>query len=187
MAVRDNDLAELYGGAMTCELPRSFVDASQMREVPDHQEVWVDTATDRSFIVEVLDRKTEVPDDQAITFFLEDLASFNDAKEAAVLISRRAADEETPGLPPDTVCLVGAGEQLVAKFAEASANRVKVHICAVRLVEQETDLLITLNDPVAIDPQSSSAVAPVAQAGEELFAQVLRSFRIVDWTLFTPS
>ena len=35
-------------------LPR-LQDASQLRDVPDHQEVWVDTASEASLVVECVD------------------------------------------------------------------------------------------------------------------------------------
>eukprot|EP00439_Symbiodinium_sp_Y106_P017752 s5977_g2.t1 len=47
----------LYGGALTCELPRTLTDASAFREVPDHQEVWVDTSSDRTIVIEILEAK----------------------------------------------------------------------------------------------------------------------------------
>ena len=83
----------LYGGAMLTELPKSYADASNFREVPDHQEVWVDTSSDRSVIIEVLEQK-EVPDTEAMEFFLNDLASFNEATEAKVLHTKPLAPEE---------------------------------------------------------------------------------------------
>ncbi|CAE8680809.1 unnamed protein product, partial [Polarella glacialis] len=117
--------AGLFGGAITCELPRSFSDASTFREVPDHQEVWVDCDSDRSLVIEILEKK-DVPDDQAIAFFLSDLASFNEALEAEVLSSRALAVEEVPQMPAAALCLGGLGEQTVAKFKEAVRNRVRI-------------------------------------------------------------
>mmetsp|Transcript_40513 Transcript_40513/g.101786 ORF Transcript_40513/g.101786 Transcript_40513/m.101786 type:complete len:197 (+) Transcript_40513:53-643(+) len=184
VATRSSEEVELYGGAIVCDLPVSFADASNFRDVPDHQEVWVDTPSDRSFIVEILERKAEVPDDQAIDFFLSDLAAFNDAREATVLSRRRAPMEELPGMPAEAICLVGLGEQRVAKFNEACANRVHVHMCAVRLPQQETDILLTLNDPASIDPQSSSGAIPVVQGAEEVFQKALRSLCVRNWELF---
>mmetsp|Transcript_5273 Transcript_5273/g.11943 ORF Transcript_5273/g.11943 Transcript_5273/m.11943 type:complete len:190 (-) Transcript_5273:69-638(-) len=184
----DSAQVELYGGAILCEFPKSFSDVSSFRDVPDHQEVWVDNATDRSIIVEILDRKADVPDDQAIAFFLSDLATFNEARDAAVLTDRPAlTEEELPGVPADVRCLIGVGEQTVAKFNEGCGNRVRVHICAIRLLAQDTDILISLNDPVSIDPQSSSHGQPVRQGAEEAFSRLLRSFRIADWGLFGES
>eukprot|EP00929_Paragymnodinium_shiwhaense_P048643 TRINITY_DN24567_c0_g1_i1.p1 TRINITY_DN24567_c0_g1~~TRINITY_DN24567_c0_g1_i1.p1 ORF type:complete len:188 (-),score=47.46 TRINITY_DN24567_c0_g1_i1:1-564(-) len=173
----------LFGGAISCDLPRSFHDAAEFREVPDHQEVRVDTATDRSVIVEILERK-DVPDDQAVAFFLKDLASFNDALEDKVLSNRELDSQDLPHMPAEATCLGGVGEQLVSKFGESAGNRVHVHACAIRLEKQQTDILITLNNPVAIDPQSSSGGLPVTEGAEELFSRVIKTFRIIDWNLF---
>mmetsp|Transcript_156475 Transcript_156475/g.276400 ORF Transcript_156475/g.276400 Transcript_156475/m.276400 type:complete len:193 (-) Transcript_156475:177-755(-) len=181
--------AALYGGAITCDMPSTFDDVSAIREVPDHQEVWADRSSDRSLIVEILERKKEVTDEQAVNFFLADLASANDAKDLRILVDRPAhTEEELPSVPADTRCMLGVCEQTVAKFNEASGNVVRVHICILRLAAQDTDLLVMLNDPVLIDPESSSADVPVrSEDGERLFAQVVRSFRIVDWELFGGS
>lgn len=161
--------APLYGGAISCDVPSSFADVSQVREVPDHQEVFADGDSDRSLVVEILERRQELPD----------------ARDARLLSSRPALmAEELPHLPADVRCFVGLGEQTASKFGEACANQVRIHACVIRLAEQTTDILLTLNDPVAIDPQSSSGGLPVLRGSEELFARVLRSFRIVDWELF---
>lgn len=175
----------LFGGAVLCDLPTGFTDASAIREVPDNQEVWVDEASDRSVVVEVLEARPDVPNDQALAFFLADLAAFNDAQHSEVLWSRPMLAEEIPGVGSDARCFTGVGEQTVAKFKESCRNRVRIYACAVRLGAQQADVLVTLNDPVAIDPQSSSRGAPVARGGAELvFERILRSFRIVDWALF---
>lgn len=173
-----------YGGAIVCEIPASFSDMSMLREVPDHQEVWCENCSDRSVIVEILERKTEVPDNQAIQFFLNDLGTANDARDTTLVLSRALTVNEVPHLPEGTTSLHGVCEQSVSKFNESVANRVRVHLCAIRLAAQDTDILITLNDPVEIDPQSSSAEAPVMQGSEALFARILKSFNIVDWDLF---
>ncbi|CAJ1353534.1 unnamed protein product [Effrenium voratum] len=179
----DMQEAQLYGGAMLCELPRSFADASTLREVPDHQEVWVDTGSDRSLMIEILERK-DVADEEAMHFFLSDLAAFNDASEASILRSGPLAPEEVPHVPG--ACAAKAvGEQIVAKFREDRRNRVQIHAAVLRLPQVSTDVLITLNDPVSIDPESSSADAPVpVESAEAILAAVLRSFRIADWGLF---
>ncbi|CAE8694399.1 unnamed protein product, partial [Polarella glacialis] len=110
------------------------------------------------------------------------------ALEAEVLSSRALAVEEVPQMPAAALCLGGLGEQTVAKFKEAVRNRVRIQMVVVRLPEQETDILITLNDPVSIDPESSSSIAPVLHEGAEVaFARLVRSFRVVDWGLFGAS
>ncbi|CAE7720544.1 rangrf [Symbiodinium sp. CCMP2592] len=92
---------------------------------------------------------------------------------------------EVPHLPATARCLAGIGEQTVAKFREDRGNRVRIHAAAIRLPDVSTDILITLNDPVHVDPDSSSAEAPVpSEPAEDVFRMLLRSFRITDWGLF---
>lgn len=45
---------ELFGGAIGMCLPTRFVDISDFRPIPDHQEVFSDANMDQSLIVEVL-------------------------------------------------------------------------------------------------------------------------------------
>ena len=50
---------ELYGGAMSIELPETFRNAAEFRQIPDHQEVFVDHETENSIIIEILERSKE--------------------------------------------------------------------------------------------------------------------------------
>merc|ERR1719272_1771359 len=135
-------------------------------------------------MVEILERKS-LSDEQAVEFFLSDLALCNDARDTSVVSSRQVLIvEETPGLPEDIGCFYAVTDQTVAKFKEACGNRVRIHLLVIRLAAQETDILVSLNDPVSIDPQSSSAGIEVVQGSDEVFAVIMKSFKIVDWNLF---
>lgn len=46
-------LRELYGGAITVQLPTDVIDASDLRQVPDHQEVFLSDKTLTSIIFEI--------------------------------------------------------------------------------------------------------------------------------------
>jgi hypothetical protein len=59
-------------------------DVSNIREVPDHQEVLVDPARDESLIVELLDLKPEVDDAGSALWFLRDVADEQDAGDDLV-------------------------------------------------------------------------------------------------------
>mmetsp|Transcript_9264 Transcript_9264/g.20604 ORF Transcript_9264/g.20604 Transcript_9264/m.20604 type:complete len:187 (+) Transcript_9264:66-626(+) len=172
-----------YGGAILCDLPSSFQDASEVRQVPDHQEVWTDHSSDRSITVEILERK-DIADDHAVAFFLADLADANDARDARLVSERQLSTQEVPHLA-DVHCRLGVGLQRIPKFNEDSANLVQIYLCVIRLAAQETDILLVLNDPIEIDPRSSSADVPVMDRGEDLFLSLLRTFQIVDWGLFS--
>ncbi|KAJ4960538.1 hypothetical protein NE237_020448 [Protea cynaroides] len=53
-------------------------DVSNIREVPNHQEVLVDPAHDESLIFELLDLKHDVQDNRSVTWFLQDLVTEQD-------------------------------------------------------------------------------------------------------------
>ena len=48
---------ELFGGAMSSQLCSRFADVSTFRQVPDSQEVFVDTASQGSLTLELLERQ----------------------------------------------------------------------------------------------------------------------------------
>ena len=58
---------------------------SNIREVPDHQEVLVDPARDESLIFELLDLKPEVDDGGSALWFLRDVANEQDAGDDLVM------------------------------------------------------------------------------------------------------
>jgi len=89
---------ELYGGAIILSVPTHWRDVSQVRQVPDHQEVFQDctiaddtsnsSSSDKKpssqilplggcMIVEILERQNEISDEDAASFFFHDLAEAN--------------------------------------------------------------------------------------------------------------
>jgi hypothetical protein len=74
---------ELYGGAFTIDIPKCFADISEVREVPNHQEVFADSDTDRSIIVE-LNSMAEVPDNEACVYLFNDLMGDSDAASQTI-------------------------------------------------------------------------------------------------------
>jgi hypothetical protein len=47
---------DLYGGSIRCDIPVNYVDISEFRDVPDHQEVFAHPTLDQSIIVEINER-----------------------------------------------------------------------------------------------------------------------------------
>ncbi|GER49513.1 Ran guanine nucleotide release factor [Striga asiatica] len=72
----------LFGGAIVSTFPIRFEDVSNVRQVPDHQEAFVDPTRDESLMFELLDLKTDVVDHGSATWFLQDLANEQDAEGA---------------------------------------------------------------------------------------------------------
>ncbi|KAI9209443.1 uncharacterized protein BJ171DRAFT_595177 [Polychytrium aggregatum] len=158
----------LYGGAITAYIPDSFVDASTMREIPDHQEVYVDVDTDQSIIVELLDYLTDKSDLEAANYHFWELASDNSATDASQVISIRAINNsELPNLSASMgidgfQAIIIHGIQRIAKFKEHSSNaynQVHIYLCLVRLPAVGTDLLVTFNHTTQLGSSSSSAGA----------------------------
>lgn len=76
----------LYGGAITCDIPSTWRDVSQIRQVPDHQEVYQEFSPDIAasgtgpcIVFEILQREECVRNEDASRFFLNDLADANSA------------------------------------------------------------------------------------------------------------
>jgi hypothetical protein len=145
----------LFGGAITMSLPNCFEDVSAIRQVPDHQEVFVDSLTDMSLIVEILAYEEGVNDEAAARHFFDDLAQFNDSNNATVDSS--GVINSTKFMPcvrsTFSKCAL-IGRQAVEKFSKgeqhdpnAVMDLVDIYLVVLRLPIVTTDILITLNVP----------------------------------------
>ena len=90
MSPSDFKSAPLYGGAITCDVPSDWINVSELRQVPDHQEVFVDNTHDDDndddqerpcLVVEILEYQTDQTDDRVGQYLFEDLADANGATE----------------------------------------------------------------------------------------------------------
>ncbi|KAL6187681.1 hypothetical protein ACLB2K_039077 [Fragaria x ananassa] len=188
----------LFGGAISTLFPDRFQDVSNVRQVPDHQEAFVDPARDESLIFELLDLKPEVGDNGSATWFLQDLATEQDA-EGSVLIEQSGV-VEVPGLSYGNIPAVvttAVGQMTISKGRQGreAQNTVRVYVANLRLKGVSTDVLITAYEPIHINPLSESAstvgagiAAPALQSGHvpmvEVFRVAVSSFKVNDWNLF---
>ncbi|KAH6809475.1 ran guanine nucleotide release factor [Perilla frutescens var. frutescens] len=188
----------LFGGAIASTFPRRFQDVSNIRQVPDHQEVFVDPARDESLIFELLDLKTDVADHGSATWFLQDLASEQDAEGTTVLEQSGVFEAEALRFRSSPAVITTAvGQMAISKGRQGrdAQNIVKVYLANLRLKDVATDVLITAYEPVVINPLSETAATvgaglavPAAQSGcmpmEEVFRSAVSSFKVNDWSLF---
>ncbi|KAF9209982.1 hypothetical protein BGZ59_009861 [Podila verticillata] len=190
---------ELYGGAITMNLPRKFGNISHVREVPDHQEVFVNVDEDQSVIVEILELAAEATDDSCAAFHYQQLAEDNDAEESSTIQNVSIlSNAELPSWPTEAKIYLLLGQQRVAKFnerqrqlesasAEDTRNLVQIMMVVVRLPRQETDIVISYNVPLQIAAASSSrevAHEGDIQEAEVWFRNLIGSFKVRDWGLF---
>ncbi|KAF8047328.1 hypothetical protein N665_3091s0002 [Sinapis alba] len=191
----------LFGGAISSSFPQRFQDASNIRQVPNHQEVFVDPSRDESLIFELLDFKGDVEDNGSASWFLHDLAREQDA-EAFKLIEQSQVTV-APGLSfrnIPSVVTTAVGEMAISKGRQGreAQNLVRVYVANLRLKGVETDVLVTAYEPILINPLSESANAvasglavPASQSGNlpmcDVIKHALSTFRVNDWSLFGSS
>uniref|UniRef100_V9LC74 Ran guanine nucleotide release factor n=1 Tax=Callorhinchus milii TaxID=7868 RepID=V9LC74_CALMI len=149
----------LFGGSFSIALPPQAIDVSDMRQIPDNQEVFVHKHTDQSLIVELLEYQSHVTDAEAAKFHFEEATQGNEGSGMAgaeVLEVQRVGHVSLQDC--DSIWYL-SGRQRVAKFDEQAKNVVHLHLGLFRLPLYTTDILITFNDAVTISPLSSSSAA----------------------------
>ncbi|KAJ1026028.1 hypothetical protein NDA18_003688 [Ustilago nuda] len=173
---------ELFGGAITVELPKGFIDASDFREVPDNQEVLVRDDSDVSLIVEVLqlarDEGADETLDKALRFHFSSLAHDNAASSSTVDETQAPPQDAQPPATPAPALLTGT--QLVSKFGQACQPQeaVTIRVALWRLASKNIDLLLSLNEP-----SNSQQPTPTSEA-QATFQLAAQSLQIRDWSLF---
>ncbi|KAJ1271334.1 hypothetical protein BS78_06G121000 [Paspalum vaginatum] len=188
----------LFGGAISTAFPARFQDVSDIREVPDHQEAFVDPARDESLIFELLDLKSEVDDADSALWFLRDLASEQDAEDDLVMEHTGTVGLSALSLgEAPAVATTAVGHLAVSKGRQGreARNFIRLYLANIRLKNAATDVLITAYEPLLINPLSESAAAvaagpaiPAEQAGclpmSQIFRHAVMNFSVHDWNLF---
>mmetsp|Transcript_46512 Transcript_46512/g.108419 ORF Transcript_46512/g.108419 Transcript_46512/m.108419 type:complete len:186 (-) Transcript_46512:207-764(-) len=167
----------LYGGAIRAQLPKTFLDGSELRQVPDNQELWLDAASDLSVIIEILEYESKADEADPLPFFLKDLVE----SDEAALVETWATTAVTPaeGVPASSLCYQGGGVQRASKFNETTTHEVHVHLGLIRLKDVESDILIQYLDPIAATSGEGR--------GREVVSQILDTLTIKEMSLFSPS
>lgn len=93
----DNTLrtCALWGGAVSCSIPRRFDDVSVVRPLPDHQEVYADADHDQSIIFE-LNQRCAVEDAGVLMHYFRDLSASNEAVEGTVVEMGELTKQDLP-------------------------------------------------------------------------------------------
>ncbi|KAG5437048.1 hypothetical protein PCK2_001033 [Pneumocystis canis] len=144
----------LFGGAISTCIPNDFIDASQFRPIPDHQEVLININDERSLIIEIVEC-VSVDDINAAKFHFDSLAQDNEAEESLILNEIPITLEKSK----HTVYLV-EGLQKIFKYNQQTINSkndhteyipsipyVAIFLSVLRLHENFSDIVITMNVP----------------------------------------
>ncbi|XP_056603187.1 ran guanine nucleotide release factor [Triplophysa dalaica] len=178
----------LFGGAFSVVIPPNAQDISELRQIPDNQEVFANSQTDQSIVIELLEYQSQVQDAEAARYHFDDVAATNGAVESGSWEIRgvEQLSQSQLSLQECSSAWLLSGAQLVSKFNEQAKNTVNIHLCLFRLPQFTTDILVTFNDPVCINPLSSSAAGNVAAVPWTLqdFQSVFQSFRLLNHGVF---
>ncbi|WFD01011.1 hypothetical protein MYAM1_003771 [Malassezia yamatoensis] len=167
----------LFGGAITVALSGEFRDASEIRQVPDNQEVLLSKDSDVSVIVEVLQQVAQGTDpasmDKAARYHFDSIGNDNDAADIHVDWVDAPAGNAPENTTPRPALLHGT--QKIKKFGKITEeSTVQLWVAVWRLPSKNVDLVLSRNNPSSddIDQQSQD------------FRATAGSLRIVDWNLF---
>ncbi|KAF8319530.1 Mog1p/PsbP-like protein, partial [Cantharellus anzutake] len=175
---------QLFGGAITTELPEAFIDASDLRQIPDNQEVFLSPVDDVTFIVEILEKVEEDNLLEAAKFHFDSLAHDNDAQ------NNKSIEQIIPSSEPSTqerpAPILLSGTQRIKKFNRTTADDVLILLALWRLDKYNIDLVLSCNIPVKTDSPETTIVGAEVNVEEtkSTFAKAVGSFKIVDFGLF---
>ncbi|KAJ3416236.1 Golgi apyrase [Chytridiales sp. JEL 0842] len=127
---------------------------STLREVPDNQEVWVDTETNQSVIIEILEMVPEASDPGSLDTTIH------------LVVGRQAIAKFRSNEP------------------NSPRDHVNIYMAVIRIPRVATDLLISYNDPAMVATELESGIGGGGEKGLEYFMEIARSLEIKDWGLF---
>ncbi|KJZ76193.1 hypothetical protein HIM_04275 [Hirsutella minnesotensis 3608] len=189
----------LYGGAMVCDLPESFVDVSKLREVPDNQEVWIDKNGFTSIIFDITERVggpgsgPEI-DGRAMTTHLEDMVG-TDIDTVRIWNTAETEFSRLESKPPAYTLIATQTPKVGQSRDRTSApDFTAIIMTLVRLESYKTDILITINvphikgeyDEDQVDLELGKQGKLIGDAVQHS-ARIWETLRIKDWGLFGGS
>ncbi|KAI9716718.1 MAG: multicopy suppressor of ts gsp1 [Chrysothrix sp. TS-e1954] len=210
-------LNQLYGGAIVALLPSGYLDTSEIRQVPDNQEVRLSPSSLTSVIFDIVER-AEPPshscrtDAEALRYHYDDVVSTQPERSKETALPDTA--EETRVLePPKLVLMPKLGHKYPvwtmlatqtpkdpapANDGEKSrAEFTAMFVTLIRLETAKTDVIVTVTVPHVLGEEGYTThedvdldvgkETPLMVEGREILEQILHSFEIVEWGLFSPS
>ncbi|CDR40202.1 CYFA0S04e05798g1_1 [Cyberlindnera fabianii] len=205
---------ELWGGAITTNIPDGLVDASQFRQVPDTQEVFLvptENTTDYeqmhkndTIIFDLLER-VDGADVDAVKEHFADIAHLNDADEWKLI----SIDEAKTTITPPTKSYIGVGIEPSKKWGRDESKgkgfqpALVVVLGVVRLAKVDTDLLVTYNVPLG-EAEELEGLYKIHESEQKLSSatdsdnialkrielavnvvkQIIENLNVADWGLF---
>ncbi|KAL8739228.1 MAG: hypothetical protein Q9181_000119 [Wetmoreana brouardii] len=185
---------ELYGGAITANLPAGYADVSNIREVPDHQEIYLDGSGFSSIVIDLAERVTEPSlDQEALRFHLEDIVDEHDSsriwKTDVAHLSKFPLHTPSYFLLATTTPPPATNGDAVRPL---TPRFVAILLTMIRLVGKSTDIIVTVNIPHIPGHQEPTEevnfeegkYGSLVEEGSRVIKEVWRSLEVKDWGLF---
>jgi len=181
----DFTIRELFGGAITTDIPEMFIDASRLRQVPDNQEVFLSPVDDVTFIIEILE-KVKVDDlSKAAEFHFDSIANDNRAESQSIgkiipPLTSSTREHPTP--------ILLKGTQRIQKFNRLTMDDVLIYVAVFRLDTYNVDIVFSCNMPIRTgNPNTTITEDREVDHATEAFEHAVNSLKIVDYSLFVDS
>ncbi|KAK3706864.1 hypothetical protein LTR37_012543 [Vermiconidia calcicola] len=180
---------DLFGGAITSSLPATFADVSEIRQVPDNQEVYLDKDGFSSIVVDILER-VERPDDEALKFHLQDIVEV-DVGETKVWTSGAAHFSKLPQGTPAYTLFATSPPGSKQRGRANEPDFVGILLTMIRLEQQKTDIIVAVNvphlagqyEPKDVDPEKGKH-GRLLDAAIQHRQKVMETFEVKAWNLF---
>ena len=178
---------DLFGGAITAQIPLSSTDASNIRQIPDNQEVFLHKSTDQSFIIEILEIPATESYKNAAEFHFMNLAEENEClTDDCEIIDRNLINFEkqhfTSDLQVSKTC--ACGTQLVSKFGKSEEKQlVSIFVAVFRLPDKNSDIVFSMYAhplPISVTDGAENC----APWTKDTFVKIAQSLFLVDGSLF---
>ncbi|KGG50833.1 hypothetical protein DI09_53p50 [Mitosporidium daphniae] len=188
---------KLFGGALQVALPSGFIDASQFRQIPDHQEVYLSQDSETSIIVELLDPLVEQKNamhvlDSHFQILAEDNScSFSLILQKDLELNILLGVQAVPkfGKKTDFILVLLSVRSLEAPYNTDIVTSMNVNILSDPLfsttLPSSIGALAELNSNSAL--QSLTAQTPFKRISENAFStfsRICQSIEVLDYSLF---
>jgi len=183
----------LFGGALIVDLPSTFADVSTIRQVPDHQEVYLDKDGFTSIIFDITERvglpgSGPAVDGAALTTHLEDIV----ASDIDTVKVWNTSNTQFSKLPDDIPAYTLIATQTPPpQPGSKNPDFTAIVLTLIRLEGDSTDILITINVPHIKGEYTEEEIdMQVGKQGKlienavEFAARIWETFKIKDWGLF---
>jgi len=179
----------LYDESIQMAIPTGFTDASDLRPIPDNQEVYVDANGTTSIVVELQERVNGfTTDEEAMKYHIEDLAG-GCGDTIRLYQTQRVTMHKLHTTIPAYTMIATAHPIAATASSPAVGAFTGIYMVMVRLVEQNCDVIVTINVPhderLAREVKMEEGrLGEKMEEGKVIRDAVVASFWVKNWGLF---